>query len=137
MKNTLSENIVLLNKDAGKIQQLRFSMLFSINRNQYFSFIKNYILFYNEYRRMVLAAHATIPAEALPELEYKNYSLSVRYQVLLIIFFPVSFFLFIIHWNYILDLKRKLHAGLGKINEAVKKPVSRNSNYTAPKVKRK
>lgn len=134
---SLSENISLLNTDAQKIRSMRFSMLFSINRNRYFSFIKNYILFYNEYRKMVLSANTAIEAADLPELTYKNYSLSIRYQVLLILLFPISFFLFIIHWNYILDVKRKLDTGLGKINELVKRPVSKNTNRTPPKVKRK
>lgn len=133
---SLSDNIGLLNKDGEKIQHMRFSMLFSINRNRYFAFIKNYVQFYNEYRTMLLT-HASIPAAELPELVYKNYSLSVRYQVLLILLFPVTFFVFILHWNYIQELKRALNRGLETINGSVKKPVSKNTNRTPPKVKRK
>ncbi len=134
---SLSDNIILLNADGEKIQNMRFSMLFSINRNRYFAFIKNYIQFYTEYRAMVLAHHTTMSAEELPELTYKNYSLSVRYQVLLILLFPITFFVFIMHWNYIQDVKGKLNTGLKKINDVVKKPVSKNTNRTPPKVKRK
>lgn len=137
MKNTLSENLTLLNQDAQKILNVRFSMLFSLNRNRFFSFLKNYSAFYNEYRNKVLEENASIAVERFPELIFKNYSLSLRFQVLLILVFPISFWIFIQQWNYIMKMKKDLTIGLETINSVVKKPVSKNTNYTAPKVKRK
>ena len=137
MKNTLSENLPLLNQDAQKILDVRFSMLFSLNRNRFFSFFENYSVFYNEYRTKVLEENTGIAADRIPELIFKNYSLSLRFQVLLILVFPISFWIFIQQWNYIMKIKKDLTAGLGTINAVVKKPVNKNTNYTAPKAKRK
>ena len=137
MKNTLSENLSLLNQDAQKILDVRFSMLFSLNRNRFFSFLENYSVFYNEYRKKVLEEHSTLVAERIPELIFKNYSLSLRFQVFLILVFPISFWIFIQQWNYIVKIKKDLTIGLQIINEVVKKPVSKNTNYTPPKAKRK
>lgn len=137
MKNTLSENLKLLNQDAQKIFGIRFSMLFSLNRNRFFSFLKNYSAFYNEYRNKVLEANPGIAADRIPELVFEDYSLSLRFQVLLILMFPLSFIVFILQWNYVMDVKKKLTLGLETINSVVKKPVSTNSNYTPPKAKRK
>ncbi|HSY62687.1 MAG TPA: hypothetical protein VK796_12470 [Cytophaga sp.] len=137
MKNTLSENLTLLNQDAQKILDVRFSMLFSLNRNRFFSFLKNYSAFYNEYRLKVLEEHTDIAAEHIPELIFKNYSLSLRFQILLILVFPISFWIFIQQWNYIIKIKKDLVVGLEIINAVVKKPVNKNTNYTAPKAKRR
>lgn len=137
MKNTLSENLTLLNQDAEKLQCIRFNMLFSLNRNRFFSFLKNYSAFYNDYRNKVLKENPGITAEHIPELIFRNYSLSLRFQVLLILFFPISFWIFIQQWNYIMKMKKNLTNGLETINDVVKKPVNKNTNYTAPKVKRK
>ncbi len=137
MKNTLSENLTLLNQDAQKILNVRFSALFSLNRNRFFSFLKNYSAFYNEYRNKVLEENSNLTAAHIPELVFKNYSLSLRFQVLLILFFPISFWIFIQQWNYIMKLKKDLAVGLETINSVVKKPVNKNTNYTAPKTKRK
>ena len=137
MKNTLSENLPLLNQDAQKIFDVRFSMLFSLNRNRFFSFFQNYSGFYNEYRTKVLEENTSITADRIPELIFKNYSLSLRFQVLLILIFPISFWIFIQQWNYIMKIKKDLTAGLETINAVVKKPVNKNTNYTAPKAKRK
>jgi len=63
--------------------------------------------------------------------------LSLRFQVLLILVFPISFWIFIQQWNYIMKIKKDLTAGLETINAVVKKPVNKNTNYTAPKAKRK
>ncbi|WP_018344688.1 hypothetical protein [Cytophaga aurantiaca] len=79
MKNTLSENLSLLNQDAQKILDVRFSMLFSLNRNRFFSFLKNYSAFYNEYRNKVLEEHTNISVNGIPELIFKDYSLSLRF----------------------------------------------------------
>lgn len=136
MKTSLSDNIGLLNADAEKIINIRFGVLFSINRNRFFAYLKNYIDFYNQFREKVLESNTAIEAASIPELEYRNYFLSLRYQLLLIITFPLTFFIFIQHWNYIQDVKVKLHAGLENINAVVKRPVSKNSNYTPPKKKR-
>ena len=137
MKTTLSDNIVLLNKDGEKILNMRFSILFSINRNRYLSFMKNYIAFYNGYRSKVLVEYKEVYAEQLPELEFKDYTLSLRFQVLLILTFPISFWIFIQQWNYIKNVQKDLQAGLATINKAVKKPMSKNTNFTPPKIKRK
>lgn len=137
MKNTLSENIVLLNKDAEKILDFRFGVLFSINRNRYFSFLKNYIAFYNDYRIKVLEGHSGFTAEKIPELEYKDYTLSLRFQIVLMLTFPITFWIFLQQWNYLVQVKKQLTTGLDTINAVIKKPVSKNSNYTPPKVKRK
>lgn len=137
MKNILSENLSLLNQDAQKILDVRFSMLFSLNRNRFFSFLENYSAFYNEYRTKVLEEHSDIEADRIPELIYKNYSLSLRFQILLILVFPISFWIFIQQWNYITKVKLDLKTGLAEINSLVKKPVSKNTNYTPPKAKRK
>jgi hypothetical protein len=137
MKNTLSENLSLLNQDAQKILDARFSMLFSLNRNRFFSFLENYSGFYNEYRNKVLEENSNLTADRIPELIFKNYSLSLRFQVLLIMVFPISFWIFIQQWNYIMKLKKELTIGLETIHSVVKKPVNKNTNYTAPKVKRK
>jgi len=137
MKSTLSDNLFLLNADGEKILKLRFSMLFSINRNRYFSFLKNYIAFYNEYRAKVLQVNTGLANETIPELQYKDYSLSLRFQVLLILAFPITFWIFIQQWNYIVQIKKQLTIGLKTIHSVVQKPVSKNSNYTPPKVKRK
>ena len=137
MKNSLSENLLLLNQDAQKIVDVRFSMLFSLNRNRFFSFLENYSAFYNEYRNKVLEENTNLPADRIPELIFKNYSLSLRFQVLLILVFPISFWIFIQQWNYIMKMKKALTAGLETINAVVKKPVNKNTNYTAPKAKRK
>jgi hypothetical protein len=137
MKTSLSDNIVLLNTDAEKILSIRFGMLFSINRNRFFAYLRNYIDFYNQFRVKVLESNPAIESASIPVLEYRNYFLSLRYQLLLIITFPLTFFIFIQHWNYIQDIKAKLHAGLVNINAVVKKPASKNSNYTPPKKKRR
>ncbi len=137
MKTSLSDNIGLLNTDAEKIFSIRFGMLFSINRNRFFAYLRNYIDFYNQFREKVLERNPAIEPASIPVLEYKNCFLSLRYQLLLIITFPITFFIFIQHWNYIQDVKAKLHVGLEGINTIVKKPVSKNSNYTPPKKKRK
>lgn len=137
MKNTLSENLTLLNQDAQKILDIRFSMLFSLNRNRFFSFFQNYSGFYNEYRQKVLEENSGLAADRIPELIFKNYSLSIRFQVLLILVFPISFWIFIQQWNYIMKMKKNLTIGLETINSVVKKPVNKNANYTAPKAKRK
>jgi hypothetical protein len=73
----------------------------------------------------------------MPELTYKDYALSLRFQVLLILVFPISFWIFIQQWNYIRSLKKTLREGLEVINVVVKNPVSKNTNYIAPKTKRK
>lgn len=137
MKNSLSENRSLLNQDAQKILDARFSMLFSINRNRFFSFLKNYVGFYSEYRSLLLADNSSISATTIPELIYKDYTLSLRFQILLIIVFPISFWIFIQQWNYIVKLKRELREGLEVINSLIKNPINKNTNYTAPKAKRK
>lgn len=137
MKSSISDNLLLLNTDAQKILNFRFSMLFSINRNRYFSYLKNYIVFYNAYRAKVLEANTSIAADRIPELVFKNYSLSIRYQVLLILTFPATFLVFLFHWNYVVGIKKELSMGLGTINSVVKKPMSKNTNYTPPKAKRK
>ncbi|MGN6648350.1 MAG: hypothetical protein ACTHJT_17625 [Cytophaga sp.] len=137
MKTSLLDNIGLLNADAEKIFNIRFGMLFSINRNRFFAYLRNYIDFYNQFRRKVLESNPAIEPASIPVLEYRNYFLSLRYQLLLIITFPLTFFIFIQHWNYIQDVKVKLHAGLMNINAVVKKPISKNSNYTPSKKKRK
>ena len=137
MKNTLSENLTLLNQDAQKILEVRFSMLFSLTRNRFFSFLKNYSAFYNDYRNKVLKENPGITAEHIPELIFRNYSLSLRFQVLLILVLPISFWIFILQWNYIVNMKKDLTIGLETINSVVKKSVSKNTNYTAPKGKRK
>lgn len=137
MKNSLSENRFLLNQDAQKIVDARFSILFSVHRNRFCSFLKNYVAFYNEYRLLVVAENSNISVEALPELIYKDYTLSLRFQILLILVFPISFWIFIQQWNYILRVKKELKAGLEVINTVVKSSTSKNTNYTAPKVKRK
>lgn len=137
MKNSLSENRFLLNQDAQKIVDARFSILFSVHRNRFFSYLKNYVAFYNEYRLLVVAENSNVSVEALPELIYKDYTLSLRFQILLILVFPISFWIFIQQWNYILGVKKELKAGLEVINTIVKSPTSKNTNYTAPKAKRK
>jgi hypothetical protein len=137
MKNSLSENRSLLNQDAQKILDVRFSMFFSIHRNRFFSFLKNYVGFYNEYRTLFIAGNSSISVESMPELTYKDYALSLRFQVLLILVFPISFWIFIQQWNYIRSLKKTLREGLEVINVVVKNPVSKNTNYIAPKTKRK
>ena len=137
MKNTLSENLLLLNQDAQKILDVRFSMLFSLNRNRFFSYFQNYSTFYNEFRNKVIEENTDVTSARIPELIFKNYSLSLRFQVLLILVFPISFWIFIQQWNYILKMKKQLAIGLGTINDVIKKPVSKNTNYTAPKAKRK
>jgi hypothetical protein len=137
MNNTLSDNLPLLNQDAQKILGFRFMILFSINRNRYFSYLKNYIAFYNEYRAKVLEGNTNIAADRIPELIFQNYSLSIRYQVFLTLTFPVTFLLFLFHWKYIVGIKKDLAMGLEVINSVVKKTISKNSNYTAPKAKRK
>jgi len=137
MKNTLSENLLLLNQDAQKILDVRFSMLFSLNRNRFFSFLQNYSVFYNEFRNKVIEENTDVTSARIPELIFKDYSLSLRFQVLLILVFPISFWIFIQQWNYILKMKKQLAIGLGTINDVIKKPVSKNTNYTAPKAKRK
>lgn len=137
MKNTLSENLSLLNQDAQKILDVRFSMLFSLNRNRFFSFLQNYSGFYNEYRTKVLEENTSLTADRIPELVFKNYSLSLRFQVLLILVFPISFWIFIQQWNYIMKMKKNLTIGLETIHSVVKKPVNKNTNYTPPKAKRK
>ena len=137
MKKTLSENLSLLNQDAQKILDVRFSMLFSLNRNRFFSYFQNYSTFYNEFRNKVLEEHTDVSSERIPELIFKDYSLSLRFQVLLILVFPISFWIFIQQWNYIMKMKKDLSVGLETINSFVKKSVSKNTNYTAPKAKRK
>ena len=137
MKNTLSENLLLLNQDAQKILDVRFSMLFSLNRNRFFSFLQNYSVFYNEFWNKVIEENTDVTSARIPELIFKDYSLSLRFQVLLILVFPISFWIFIQQWNYILKMKKQLAIGLGTINDVIKKPVSKNTNYTAPKAKRK
>ena len=137
MKNTLSENLLLLNQDAQKILDVRFSMLFSLNRNRFFSFLQNYSVFYNEFRNKVIEENTDVTSARIPELIFKDYSLSLRFQVLLILVFPISFWIFIQQWNYILKMKKQLAIGLVTINDVIKKPVSKNTNYTAPKAKRK
>ncbi|WP_299251178.1 hypothetical protein [uncultured Cytophaga sp.] len=137
MKNTLSENRLLINQDAQKILDVRFSMLFSINRNRFFSFLRNYVGFYSEYRSLLLIDNSSISTNAIPELMYKDYTLSLRFQILLILVFPISFWIFIQQWNYIVKLKRELREGLKVINSLVKNPINKNTNYTAPKTKRK
>jgi hypothetical protein len=137
MKNTLSENLSLLNQDAKKILDVRFSMLFSLNRNRFFSFLENYSAFYNEYRNRVLEENSGVTASSIPQLIFEDYSLSLRFQVLLILMFPLSFIVFILQWNYIMKIKKDLTIGLETINSIVEKPVSKNTNYTAPKAKRK
>jgi hypothetical protein len=137
MTNTLSENLKLLNQDAQKILDVSSSMLFSLNRNRFFSFLNNYSTFYNEYRNKVLEENKGITAGRIPELVFKDYSLSLRFQVLLILVLPISFWIFIQQWNYIKQMKKSLAIGLETINSVVEKPVSKNSNYTAPKAKRK
>jgi len=137
MKRSLSDNLILLNKDAEKILDFRFGTLFSINRNRYLSFLKNYITFYNDYRSKVLEIYKEITADQIPELEFKDYALSLRFQIVLILTFPITFWIFIQQWNYIKALQQDLKAGLVHINKVVKKPMSKNTNFTLPKVKRK
>jgi hypothetical protein len=137
MKKSLSDNITLLNEDAKKIQNVGFSILFSINRNRFFSYLKNYIAFYNEFRNSVLDIHPNLNNENLPELQYKSYSLSIRYQLLLTITFPLTFVVFLHHWKYLKKIKVDLSQGLIAINTVVKKATSKNTNMTPPKAKRK
>lgn len=127
MKNTLSENLKLLNQDAQKIFGIRFSILFSINRTSVLPFLKNYSDFYNAYRKKVLEENPGIVENRIPELVFKEYSLSER----------ILFWTYILQWNYIVKMKKDLAIGLQTINSVVEKPVSKNSNYTAPKAKRR
>ncbi len=137
MKKSLSDNIALLNEDAKKIQNVGFGILFSINRNRFFSYLKNYIAFYNDFRSNVLETNSNLKQGDIPELQYTSYTLSIRYQLLLTITFPLTFLVFLHHWKYLKKVKLDLNQGLLAINAVVKKTVSKNTNLTPPKVKRK
>lgn len=125
MEKQVRDNIRLLIKDGEEIEHVTFGILLSFKRNIFFTHLANYITFYNTLIASLENSHKNKKTlinslEKIPSLHYKNYSISPLIHCILLITFPVSFILFIIQWNYIKEIKRKLTIGLNEFHAILK-----------------
>lgn len=122
MDKQLRDNIQLLIQDGEEIEHVNFSVLLSFKRNAFFAHLENYINFYSRIRMATKNKNPQAAVlEKIPELHFKDYSLSTISHFVLLTLFPVSFIIFLIQWKYIKDLKRKLTIGLNEFNSLLKK----------------
>ncbi len=112
MNRELSENIAFLIYEGKKIKNITIGMLFSYKRNQFFAYLGKYIGLYNTVRVKVLEGNKKIDQNQIPELHFEDYSLWFVTHFFLMFFLPFTFPIFILQWNYIREVKKKLSKGL-------------------------
>jgi hypothetical protein len=112
MNKELSKNIEFLIEEGEKIKKINIKILFSYNRNQFFAYLQKYITLYNSIRTKVIKNDKKNIHSSIPELHYEDYSLWSVTHLLLMLFLPVTFIIFILQWKYIKEIKTKLNQGL-------------------------
>lgn len=111
MDTELHENIQLIILDGQKIQKVNFGILFSFQRNTFFSFLDKYIILYNNIRIKSIDLSSNLETK-IPKIQFENYSTTRTKQLFLILTLPLSLVIFLLQWMYLLEIKKKLKKGL-------------------------
>ena len=90
-----------------------FSMLFSLKRNEFFEHLEPFLAYYASYNAHLKKQHSNDPAamnrlNTLPDIPFENYSISPIFLFLMLMALPVTFIIFILQWNYVKEVQRKL-----------------------------
>lgn len=121
MEKQLRDNIRLAIKDGEEIEHVGFGILLSFKRNIFFAHLGNYIHFYNSLKTTLQNRYKnkksiTNSLEKIPNLHFEDHSIPTITHFVLLTTFPISFILFLIQWNYIKEIKKKLTIGLNEFN---------------------
>lgn len=106
MNKDLRKNIEFLIFEGEKIGRINYKILFSYNRNQFFAYLEKYISLYNSVRKKIIENDKKNSHSHIPELHFEDYSLWSVTHLFLMLFLPVTFFTFILQWNYIKGIKK-------------------------------
>ncbi len=125
MDKKLKENIQFLINDKDKFERVSVSILFSFQRNYFFTYLSNYIKLYNEVKGKLKSHYSTNDKmsnsiNAIPDLHFENYALDIVTQFALMASIPLTFPIFILQWNYIKKIKKKIKLGLIGFEELVR-----------------
>jgi len=112
MDQKLKQNIELLIKDGKGFEKVSILILFSLDRNRFFTHLKHYIIFYNQILQITKRQHTKEDISSLGELHFEDYSLRPAFHFVVILLLPLSFTIFLFQWTYIREIKNKIREGV-------------------------
>jgi len=91
----------------------RFSMLLSLKRNEFFEHLDPFLSYYSNYNVHLKKQYSDNPValtllQALPDIEYRNYSLTPFLLLIMLLLLPITFVAFLVQWSYIQRVKQQL-----------------------------